>query len=121
MGFTISGLKPLTARLNAAASGTPKAMAAALYLTAEQVMSLSRPLVPVDTGVLRGSGFVNFPTVTPVGASVEFGYGGAASAYAIVQHERLDYHHTVGQAKYLQEPLEKAAGPLLRGNLKVTL
>lgn len=29
---------------------------------------------------------------------------GYATAYALVQHERLDFSHTVGQAKYLEEP-----------------
>lgn len=29
---------------------------------------------------------------------------GYSAVYAAVQHERLDYHHSVGQAKYLEQP-----------------
>lgn len=31
-------------------------------------------------------------------------------AYAEAQHERLDYRHTVGQARYLQEPMMAQSG-----------
>jgi hypothetical protein len=34
---------------------------------------------------------------------VVLGFGGAAKAYAVPQHERLDYRHTVGQARYLAD------------------
>ena len=45
------------------------------------------------------------------------GYGGAASAYALVQHERTDYRHPgQGQAKYLEGPA-KARAPQLGRNI----
>lgn len=34
-------------------------------------------------------------------------------AYAEVQHEREDYHHTVGQAHYLEEPMMAMSGEFM--------
>lgn len=87
-------------------------LAKALFREAEQIMTRSqRDFVPVDLGVLRASGHVAPPDIRGDRVTVELGYGGAASAYALVQHERLDFHHDVGQAKYLEQPvLEAAAG-----------
>jgi hypothetical protein len=66
------------------------------------------PLVPWEKGVLAGSHFVNDPEVSGEAASVTFGYGGAANAYAYVQHERTDFAHPRGgQAKYLSTVIEQ--------------
>jgi hypothetical protein len=35
-------------------------------------------------------------------------YGGAAEAYAIVQHENLEFHHTTGEAKFLESVLNES-------------
>lgn len=92
---------------------TPNKLGGALYREAEHIMTRSKAeFVPVDTGVLRASGHVEQPQQTPGGVSVTLGYGGAASAYALVQHERMDYQHTVGQAKYLSTPVLQAAAGL---------
>jgi hypothetical protein len=37
----------------------------------------------------------------PEGPMLEVGY---QAEYAIVQHEELEYHHRIGQAKYLEQP-----------------
>lgn len=58
--------------------------------------------VPIDTGQLRDSGFISNPFQTPNGWEVAIGF---AEPYALIQHERLDYNHPHGQAKYLEEPL----------------
>lgn len=68
------------------------------------LLDLSQPLVPVDTGRLKASGnvlqensctvYVTYKAINP-----ENGYD-----YAPIQHEDLDFHHNVGQAKYLEEP-----------------
>jgi len=92
------------------------AVASALFQEAEVVMKVSKSLVPVDTGVLRGSGHVSLPGRTAGGWSVTFGYGGAAQKYAGIQHDRDDYQHRVGQAHYLSEPVE-AAAPMLEAAL----
>jgi hypothetical protein len=43
---------------------------------------------------------------------VEMGYGGPATPYALRQHEELDYYHTVGKAKYLEDPFRRHAARL---------
>ncbi len=76
-------------------------------------MATSRAaFVPVRDGILRGSGFVDQPVINGDEVYVTLGYGGSASAYALVQHERTDFHHTVGQDHYLSEPVAAAAAGL---------
>jgi hypothetical protein len=90
--------------LRALGDNAGAAMGAALYLEAERIMADSRPLVPVDTGALRASGHVRPAVEGANRVSVIFGYGGPAKKYAVPQHQRTDYRHRVGQAKYLSEP-----------------
>lgn len=83
-----------------------EATAPALKEEAERIMTDSKTnYVPVDQGILRASGYVGDPEISGDTLEVELGYGGAASDYALVQHERLDYNHRVGGAKYLERPL----------------
>lgn len=51
-----------------------------------------------DPGELRESAYVH--VIDDVTAEVGF-----SAFYAGWQHERMDYHHEVGQAKFLEEPL----------------
>lgn len=70
-------------------------MAAGLLIERE-----SKPLVPVDTGNLKNSGYTR-----KAGArAVEVGY---AAAYAVYVHENLEAHHDNGQAKFLQVAVER--------------
>ena len=81
------------------------AVAQALHEEAQRIFERSQDLVPFDEGTLAQSGQVFPPAVIGDGVMVEIGYGGAASAYAEVQHENLAYRHDPGrQAKYLEEP-----------------
>ena len=84
-----------------------KVVGETLFQESEKVMTEIKtiPIVPVDTGVLRATGHVELPERTATGINVELGFGGPAVIYAAVQHERLDYHHPVGQAKYLEGPV----------------
>lgn len=85
--------------------------------------------VPVDTGALRASGQVEGPdlkvmarvspslvsTITgrargvfgAVKIRVMLAFGDAATQYALVQHERLDYHHEIGEARYLVRAVDR--------------
>lgn len=74
------------------------------------ILDASQELVPVDTGALKASGRL----VHEDGAQVAIVYGqedGAGrdgqdtAAYAVPQHERLDFQHATGQAKYLETAL----------------
>lgn len=80
-------------------------------MAAEQLLKWSKPLVPVDTGKLKASGEV---VKRDTGYAVQYsstnkqGYD-----YAYIQHENLEYHHEVGQAKYLEQPLREHAQELM--------
>lgn len=102
-----------------------QAVAKALYVEGEQLMADAKKLTPVDEGVLRASGFVTLPFEDPEDGSqtVDVGFGGPAGSgnqngetnrkpvgYAIIQHEDLTLNHKVGQAKFLEEPLNTRKG-----------
>lgn len=88
-----------------------KAMGAALWAEANRIMNASKEIVPVKDEYLKTSGHVvPLPEYTSDGVIVKMGYGGAAKAYAEVQHENLSYQHKPPtQAKYLEKPLLEAA------------
>lgn len=92
-----------------------KAAAGALYRRAEVIMADSKEhYVPVDQGILRDSGYVALPDVSGQGVTVELGYGGAAEAYAAIQHEDLSLNHPNGGGpKYLERPLLEHGKTLL--------
>jgi len=116
----IPGIDAFMQSLHRYPASGPRAMAAALLQEAEAIMAKSKPLVPVDVGNLKSSGHVQLPSIVGLSASVTFGYGGPAVKYAWHVHENLLARHTVGQAKYLEQPLlEAKAGMLARIALKV--
>lgn len=88
-------LKAALARLRGA---IPAKVEGELPLLAADLLDRAKELVPERTGELRDSGFVN-----DLGnGMVEVGF---ASEHAVTVHERLDYHHENGQAKFLEHPL----------------
>jgi len=105
--YEIEGLPELRRALERL--GRPEAVNQALGAGqkkwAEGFLARTEELVPFSSGTLRQSARVGEPTSVGSEVATEFGYGGDASDYAIVQHERLDYEHNYGQAKYLEEPL----------------
>lgn len=54
--------------------------------------------VPRDLGDLSRSGRAVGPRAD---GSTLLGFGGPGTLYALLQHERLDYHHRLGEARYL--------------------
>lgn len=60
--------------------------------------------VPVDEGVLRASGRVEGPRPD---ATVLLSFGDASAPYALRQHEELDWHHDVGEARYLVRAVDR--------------
>ena len=105
MRIEITGTTPLAKKLTLAALQGPPAIAAALTQTAETIMTVSKTdYVPVDTGALRASGFVEPPLWAAGRVQVQLGFGGASAPYALIVHENLTARHTVGQAKYLEIP-----------------
>ena len=115
-GMRIEGLPALKAALAAAGRRGTNALASAMADEADIIMEESKRRAPVDRGPLRASGVVLPPEKRGGSVSIEMGYGGAASAYALRQHEETSYRHTVGEAKYLERPVLEHA-PKLAGNL----
>lgn len=72
------------------------------------ILPASSDECPVDTGVLQASAQACSWVEYGEGVTTAFlGYGGAAKDYALPQHEHLEYHHTVGKAKFLEDPVRR--------------
>ena len=103
--FTLEGDIELQAVLRSAQLNAPKAVAIAIYEEANVIFAKSQVLVPVDTGVLRGSGGVSAIQGSGQGMYVDIFYGGPAASYALYVHEIIgNYHKPPTQAKYLEQP-----------------
>ncbi len=88
---------------------TQKALERQLYLEGEGIMTHSKDgYVPIDTGTLKGSGFVERPVNTGSETVVVLGYGGLAAGYALFVHENMEVFHPTGEAKYLEIPFNLA-------------
>ena len=96
---------------------TVDALKQALTEEAQLMFRESQRRVPVKTGVLKNSGQILPPTQTGDRIEIEMGYGGAASAYALLQHETQGYRHASGKSwKYLESPVRERI-PNLAANL----
>ena len=115
------GDKELINALKSGADRAPYAIAQAIYEEANVIFAKSQVLVPVDTGVLRGSGGVSAPQQGPSGFFVDVFYGGPAAPYALLVHEIIEnYHKPPTQAKYLEQPLMEAQAELQK-NIKARI
>lgn len=83
----------------------PDKVAIAIYQEAQIEMTESKRRVPVDTGLLRSTGFVNQPERAGRDISVTLGYG---TDYAVHVHEDVEAFHPVGEAKYLESVLNES-------------
>lgn len=112
MIFEIPGLDAVVAELNAiSADMVSKVLAPIVYKKANGAMTvIKQRYVPVDTGALRSTGSVKPSVIAGDSVTVEMGFGGPAAPYALIVHERLGAHHPIGQAKYLEEPLQMMLG-----------
>ena len=94
----------------------------ALFAGAEELMAEIKetPLVPVDTGLLRESGFVGLPEEDEAGVGVTMGFGSHEVEYAAAIHEgfhtdartgalvQYNQPYKIGQIKYLEEPVSRS-------------
>lgn len=95
----------------------PEEFIGPLVEEAEGILAVSREIVPVDQGILRDSAAVVgvTPSKESDGVYVRFGYGGAASSYAVMQHETPPevFSHAEGKSwKYLERPVYEAAATM---------
>lgn len=74
----------------------------------EPTFAMSQEIVPVRTGDLKESGYLEVRSFRG-SAQVEIGYGkGGQPDYAVMVHENPDMHHAAPtQYKFLQQPLEQ--------------
>jgi len=111
--LVLEGMEELQKALKEGKEQSPKAIAQAIWEEANLIFAKSQVLVPVDTGVLRGSGGVSAPQQGPQGFYVDIFYGGPAAPYALYVHEIIEnYHKPPTQAKYLEQPLMEAQAEL---------
>ena len=115
-GVRILGLAAVKRAMRKYGRAANRGLASGLFIEGEKIMAVSKTEVPVDEGILRSTGHVKPPEEVQGVVVVEMGYGGPAARYAAAQHERLDYRHRVGKARYLADPAE-AAAPRIPGNL----
>lgn len=124
--FKVRGASAMARKIRNIAQAQPDKVLKALYLEAELIITDSkRNYVPIDLGTLRNSGYVALPERSGNTVSIKFGFGGAASAYAIAVHEtpsKYDPPSWKGNAvsfgqrrsggergpKYLERPLRNA-------------
>ena len=102
------GMPELTAVFEQAPDKVAQALATAITDEVLAIFNESQIQVPVEFGTLRSSGQMDPAEVSGSQVSVTFGYGGAASEYAVIVHEDLEAYHDDGKAKYLEDPLMAA-------------
>lgn len=94
----------------------PRQLAGALLDEAHIIFRISQVQVPFRTGVLKGSGRVGVPEIVGTTVSVDISYGGAAMAYAWIQHN-YELHHNNGKKwHYLSDPVHDRE-PFLADNI----
>ena len=115
--LTIEGDIKMAARLVKLRHMVENETERAMVETAADIMELSKTRVPVATGFLYRSAFINRPTKRSGRSDVVFGYH---ASYAGLIHET--YAGSKGQAKYLQSAVDELAQELpdriVRNNLK---
>lgn len=101
----VTGIKEVLLDLQAYGIRADRAIDVALNAAIKDIAGRADELVPEDEGILAGSQDIEGPSRSGNMFTATISYGGPAEAYALVQHERLDYKHRGGrQAKYLEQP-----------------
>lgn len=123
--FDKSSLRTLEANLQKFSRSALEGGAKGLSEHAKDVMNKSQAEVPAVTGTLKGSNFIEVPSVNEntKEVSIKLGYGGPAdtmnpvtgemaSQYMIAVHEVLHARHPTGKAKFLEDPVMNSAPEL---------
>jgi hypothetical protein len=109
--FTLDlfGDKELVNALKAGEEDTPQAIAQAIWEEANVIFAKSQVLVPVDTGVLRGSGGVSSPQMGNARLFCRYFLWWSSRSLCSFVHEIIgNYHNPPTQAKYLEQPVMEA-------------
>lgn len=109
---TTFGTSRVIAELERLTQDVPKELDKALFSEAQKIFRKSQRLVPVDRSYLKQSGIVEGPK----NHEVLISYGGTATPYAAIVHERIvsksgkkiKYSRPGKSAKYLERPFMDA-------------
>jgi hypothetical protein len=96
MKMEIRGMAELQAKLVLLPIETKMAVHSELVDIADDLKGKAQELAPKDKGDLRGSAFGEVEGLDCV--------VGFTEPYAMEQHENMSFHHTDGEAKYLETP-----------------
>lgn len=111
LDIQVSGGPTLEAAVQNAFSKFRPELEGVLFEEGSEIMATSKQIVPHDLGTLQASGGFYGTVSNAEGVYVRIGYGGAASAYAKIQHETPPhiFSHDEGRSwKYLQIPVFEA-------------
>ena len=103
MPTTLEGLDKQLAQLAAIADKIPDGVGKALIDKTLAIAADSYKQCPVDQGDLRSTQAIEGPVIEGNYISTVISY---STAYALRQHEDMSYHHNVGKARYLSDPIE---------------
>jgi hypothetical protein len=103
MPTTLEGMDKQLAQLAAIADKIPDGVGKALIGKTLAIGAESYKQCPVDQGDLRGTQYIDGPVIEGNQISTVIGY---TPVYALRQHEDMSYHHNVGKARYLSDPIE---------------
>lgn len=118
--FDKKSLDDFNSQCNIAISKLGNGSRKALVAACNEIMDESMAQVPVDTTTLMLSAFWEVTGDYKTGWNAVLGYGGngdpvnpktgkPASSYALAVHEDLNAHHSIGKAKFLEDPVRDYA------------
>lgn len=100
-------------RIRAAAKELDAVMPSGIRAIAEEIMTdikLSRPGkgVPKRDGHLQNSGrVIGGGKIGDSTTRISLVFGGPSAPYALIQHERMDYHHKLGEPRYMVRGIQR--------------
>lgn len=107
--LTLEGTVEMQAKIRRIRGVFPDELGSAMHTEYSIEAVECRRVTPVDTGALRSTIHVEGPEKNSRTVSVQVVAGGIEAPYAVVVHEDLDAFHPVGQAKYIEGPLNESA------------
>lgn len=113
MNIKLTGVKQMLDKIEKLRTGFKKEVEEALQVEALIELNEAKMRVPIDTGVLFDSGFVDYPKWSGDKVSVQIGF---SASYAVYVHEDLQAFHRNGRAKFLESTLRESA-PHMRNRL----
>jgi hypothetical protein len=101
----LEGADQLIATIKDLKASAPKALGAALYAEAVNIIGKADEDVPYEFGNLRRSHYVTAPQQGPSGLEVELGYG---AGYGLFVHEIPANHPKGGKDHFLRDAMAQA-------------